>query len=163
VGSTAPLPELASTEALALIAYFAHDDAPTHVLRRDDAVPPQILASLLEESEKVRRENAERLADARVLRWAAPALTILAAILVVELVVLLWWSVLHLLRIEFEIPVVAFLFAVLTLALLVALDRLGLRLRATSQLGQLLGGGFAGVSKALAGMLARDPEPPARG
>jgi hypothetical protein len=54
--SDAPVPELASTEALALIAYFARHSVPTHVVVGSDQAP-QALHVLLEEGERARSEN----------------------------------------------------------------------------------------------------------
>src|SRR6187200_1860022 len=63
--SDAPVPELASTEALALIAYFARHSVPPHgVVGSDQA--PQALHVLLEEGERATR--APRLPSAQLGR-----------------------------------------------------------------------------------------------
>jgi hypothetical protein len=91
-GATGSLPELASTEALALIAYFARHPVPTHVVSTHESITPGTLTSLLKEAEKGRREN-ERLRREltrreAVSRSAGTRLAIAGLVMIVPAVIL---------------------------------------------------------------------------
>ena len=159
-GSAPAVPELASTEALALIAYFAKEAVPTHVLRREEAIAAPLVDAVLEESANLRRENEERVRHERVLRWAAPALYLLGFLLLLEVVAVLWWQVLTLLPIGLQLTFGGLVLTVLTLALIAALVRLGLRLRGVERAATMLGDGWGGVRKALVASIGRSAPPP---
>lgn len=156
-GSSAPVPELASVEALALIAYFAREPVPTHVLRREEAIAAPMVDAILEESAKTRRENQSLVAHKRVLDWAGPALAVAAELLVLEIVALIWLLVLTKLPIGLQLTFGGLLFVLLTLALLAGLERFGLTLKAGEQIAGLLSDGFGGVKKLLADAVTRPP------
>lgn len=152
-GWEAPVPELASTEALALIAYFARHRVPTHVVREGDVVSPQVLGSLLQEAESVRREN-ERLDHELTRRKVAAArggreLALMGETLIVALVIAfgLW---LPGLGATWEIPSAFFLWTLLTLGLLALLRRYELPMRGAAQIATWLAGGWGAVRDSLA-------------
>jgi hypothetical protein len=152
-GWEAPVPELASTEALALVAYFARHRVPTHVVREGDVVSPQVLGSLLQEAEAVRRAN-ERLDQELAHRKAAAArgsrelaLTGEALIVVVVVAFGLWLPVVNSM---WEIPTAFFLWTLLTLALLALLRRSELPVPGAAQIAPWLAGGWTAVRESLA-------------
>jgi hypothetical protein len=156
-GSSAPVPELASTEALALMAYFAREPVPTHVLRREEAIAAPLVDAILLESATVRRENEDLAGNKRVLDWAGPALAVVAEVLVLQIVALIWWLVLTRLPIGLQLGFGGLLIVLLTLSLLAGLRRFGLTLKAGEQIAGLLRDGWGGVKKLLADAVTRAP------
>jgi hypothetical protein len=152
-GAEGSVPELASTEALALIGYFAENPVPTHVVTRGEAVAPGTVTSLLQEAENIRVENEDLLAESRrrdaVSRRAGPLLALAGLALIIPNVL---WLV-HLLPKEggpLEIPGAALIFALLVLGMLVLLTSNGLPVPAAKQLADGIAGGFGGLRTTLA-------------
>ena len=160
-GSTPPVPQLASTEALALIAYFANVPVPTHVLRREQPEGVPMGEAVLEESSNLRSENELRLADARVLRWATPTLAALALLVVLELLALVWWQLLSRLPIGLELTFAGLLFVVMALVVLLVFESLGLKLKGSKWVADVLADGWKGVRTALAAAIGRRAGPEA--
>lgn len=132
-GWEAPVPELASTEALALIAYFARDPVPTHVVQEGDVISPQVLGSLLQEAESVRSANrvldheialTKRELDDRkaVALRAGKVLSLLGVAAIIALVVLLAFSLPDVDAV-WEIPSGFLLWSLLTAGFLALLGR----------------------------------------
>jgi hypothetical protein len=162
-GWAAPVPELASTEALALIAYFARHPVPTHVVREGDAVRPQVLAALLRESENVRREN-ERLDQELAHRVetsarGGPVLALAGLALIAFAVVSFGIALSPRVPATWEVPSAFVLFTLLTLALLALLGRYELPVRGARRIAPYLAGGFESVRKSLAQAVANAPGP----
>jgi hypothetical protein len=127
--SDAPVPELASTEALALIAYFARHSVPTHVVVGSDQAP-QALHVLLEEGERARSENrrldeAPHAARERAAR-AGLALALSGEALIIAFVILFAIVASPHLSDTWEPPTSFGLWALLTLGLLALLGHYGL-------------------------------------
>jgi hypothetical protein len=84
--------EMLSTTALALFAYFGRHMTPTHVIRPEgQAVPPQLITSVLNEAERLRQENAGVHAQARTIEIASHVLGAVALVPVAAFAVLVWW------------------------------------------------------------------------
>jgi hypothetical protein len=85
-------PEMLSTTALALFAYFGRHAVPTHVVRPESqAVPPQLIASVLTEAERLREENAEVMRQAKTIARASTVLGAIALLPIGVLAWLTWW------------------------------------------------------------------------
>jgi hypothetical protein len=165
-GWAPPVPELASTEALALIAYFARHPVPTHVVRDGDAVPPQVLGALLREAENVRRVNEDldhRLAQRTdAATRGGRALAIAGEILIVAFVIVFGLVLAPHVDSTWEVPSAFVLWTLLTLGLLALLSRYELPVRGARQIAPLLAGGWEAVRTSLAQAVAGPPkrEPP---
>jgi hypothetical protein len=84
--------EMISTTALALLAFFGRHSVPTHVIRPEgQALPPDLVASVLNESERLRQENAIVVKQQNTIELASHLLAAVVAVLSVAVVVLLWW------------------------------------------------------------------------
>jgi hypothetical protein len=163
-GWAAPVPELASTEALALIAYFARHPVPTHVVREGEAVPPQVLGALLREAENVRRANETldhelaRRTDAA--RRGGPILALAGELLIIAFVVLFGLVLAPHIDSTWEVPSAFFLWTLLTLGLLALLARYELSVPGARKIAPLLAGGWEAVRTRLAEAVERPPKPP---
>ncbi|MDQ3778896.1 MAG: hypothetical protein M3310_08570, partial [Actinomycetota bacterium] len=159
-----PVPELASTEALALIAYFARHPVPTHVVRDGDAVPPQVLGALLREAENVRRANEELDHELARRKDAATrggrALAIAGELLIVGFVIVFGLVLAPHVDSTWEVPSAFVLWTLLTLGLLALLGRYQLPVRGARQIAPLLAGGWDAVRTTLAQAVASEPKPP---
>lgn len=152
-GAAGSLPELASTEALALIAYFARTPVPTHVVSGHETVTPGTLTSLLKEAEAGRKENERlRLRDRDRDQTARRAGTLLAVAGVALIVPAVLWLVQVLPDAGglLEAPGAVVLFAVLVLGLLRLLTAHDLPVPAADQIRFALGQGWRGVQSTLA-------------
>jgi len=160
-GWATPIPELASTEALALIAYFARHPVPTHVVSEGDAIPPQVLGALLREAENVRRENEDldhRLAQrTEAARRGGPVLAIAGEILIVAFVVVFGLVLAPHLDATWEVPSAFVLWTLLTLGLLALLARYQLPVRGARKMAPLLAGGWEAVRSTLAQAVTGPP------
>ena len=153
-GAAVLVPELASTEALALIAYFARHPVPTHVVSEGDAVPPQVLGALLQETENVRRVN-ETLREDLVHRTDASrrggrALAIGGEALILAFVILFGLVLVDKTSPTWGLPSAFVLWTLLTLGLLALLMRYELPVRGARQIAPLLAGGWDAVRETLA-------------
>ena len=84
--------EMLSTTALALFAYFGRNTIPTHVIRAESqAIPPQLISSVLSEAERLRQENAEVHMQARTIAIASNVIGALALVPIAAFAVLVWW------------------------------------------------------------------------
>jgi hypothetical protein len=162
---TPPIPELASTEALALIAYFARHPVPTHVVRDVDPDASQVLGALLQEIETVRRANEDL--DHRLKRRidasarGGRALAIAGAALILALVVLFEVVLAPRLPAAAQIPSGFILWTVLMLGLLALLARFELPVRGARKLAPLLAGGWDALRATLAKLIeGREDSPP---
>ena len=158
--------EMRSTKSLALLAYFGRHPVPTHVIRRPGAgagqLPPDLMASVLKESERLRRENAIVVAQARTIelaRHALGGLTLAASLLVVALAWVVTGDGL-------ELPVIGTLGNLVLLALLfgggmVLLGRRELSPRWGPQLVLLFADGFDGLkARVKRNLPGQDTTPP---
>jgi hypothetical protein len=154
-----PSPEMASTEALALIAYFGRSDVPTHVVRGADTVPPQMLSSVLREAEELRRENEERLRDERIVRLVGPVLAVAGELLLLALIAVAWWLVATAtdLAVTWELGAFFLVWVLGTLLILWLLGRARLPVSWAPRAAELLRGGVAGVREQLAAAVTRAP------
>jgi hypothetical protein len=164
--SDAPVPELASTEALALIAYFARHSVPTHVVVGSDKAP-QSLHVLLEEGERARSENRRldeelHAAKERAAR-AGPALALSGEALIIAFVILFAIVLSPHLSDTWEPPTSFGLWALLTLGLLALLGHYGLPVPRAKRVAPWLAGGFSALRQDLARAVAGEPSPPATG
>lgn len=75
--------ELVSAEALALLAYFERNKAPTHVLPGAGATPPELIASLVREARELRGQNVALPGLERAVAWAKRIVGLLAVAVVV--------------------------------------------------------------------------------
>jgi hypothetical protein len=159
-----PDPELVSTEALALIAYFGADAVPSHVLGGAHLVPHETLSAVLLEAEKLRRENEDRRKDERLLDQLSPVIAGAGLMLVLAVVALAWWLVATLTDVEivWELSAAFLLWSFLTLALLNRLVRLGLRLRWAKTLADGIADGVGGLTKRLAAATSQDTDAESR-
>jgi hypothetical protein len=162
-GSAALVPELASTEALALIAYFARHPVPTHVVGEGDAVPPQVLGALLQDTENVRRVNEElrqNLLHRRdASRRGGRALAIGGEALILGFVILFGLFLVDKTSPTWGLPSAFILWTLLTLALLALLMRYELPVRGARQIAPLLAGGWDAVRDTLARAVTTPAEP----
>jgi hypothetical protein len=154
-----PSPEMASTEALALIAYFGRSPVPTHVVRGADTVPPQMLSAVLREAEELRRENEARLRDERVARLAGPVLAAAGQVALLGLIAVAWWLLAREtdLAVTWKLGTFVLAWVLGTLAILLALRRAGLPVSWAPRAAELLRGGFAGLRDHLATAVSRTP------
>jgi hypothetical protein len=156
------VPELASTEAIALIAYFARHPVPTHVISGGEAVPPEMVGSLLREAEKVRRENEaldhqlkERV---ELARRGGRALAIAGEALILALVALFAVVLVPKVNATWGLPSAFVLWTILTLALLALLGKYRLPVRGAARIAPWLGGGLDAVRADLARSVASGSE-----
>jgi len=155
-----PVPELASTEALALIAYFARYPVPTHVVQEGDVVSPQVLGSLLQEAESVRRVNEDL--DQNLARKEAAAtrggreLSLLGGAMIIAFVVV-FALLLPDIDATWEIPSAFFLWTLLMLGFLALLRRYELPVKWAAQIAPLLAGGWSAVRDKLARAVTSTP------
>jgi hypothetical protein len=162
----APAHELVSATALALFAYFGRHAVPTHVIRADaQAVPPQLVASLLNESEELRAENAIVLGQTETIRRASTLLGIAGIVLLLAVVAFTWWFLATVL----VVPVLAevgFVLGVLLFGLpglMVALGHIELAPAWGVRLSKTFEGGISGIRERWAARLgggSAGSEPP---
>jgi hypothetical protein len=84
--------EMLSTTALALFAYFGRHTIPTHVIRPESqAIPPQLITSVLNEAERLRQENAEVHSQEKTITIASHVIGAVALLPIAAFAVLVWW------------------------------------------------------------------------
>jgi hypothetical protein len=153
-GATGSLPELASTEALALIAYFAGTPVPTHVVSSHESITPGTLTSLLKEAEKGRREN-ERLRREltrrqAVSRSAGTRLAIAGLAMIVPAVILFVVALAPHVSATWQFPSAFVLVTLLVLGLLALLSHYELPVPFAKRVAPWLAGGWGALTGDLA-------------
>ena len=156
--ATASGAELASTEGLALMAYFGRSLAPTHVIAGADPVAPASLTAILREAEELRRENESLLRAERLLARIGPFVAAAAQVFVLAVVAGLWWLVATqtTIAVTWEVSAAFVLWTVLTLATFAQLRAAGLNLGRADRIADWLGGGIPGIRERLAGRARRE-------
>ena len=141
--------EMLSTTALALFAYFGRHTVPTHVIRPEtQAVPPQLIAAVLNEAGQLREENAEVLRQAETIGRASTLLGVIALVPTAVLGWFAWWF-----GAQIAIPIlphVGVVTAAVTLAILgaaVLLDRMRLCPPWLQRLTALVDEGIPGIRR----------------
>ena len=155
-----PVPELASTEALALIAYFAKYPVPTHVVGASD-VSAGALHAVLQEASRARVEN-ERLDEAVTegiehARRAGRTLALAGEALILAATALFAVAMAPHLPGTWAAPSAFGLFSVLTLGLWALLGSFGMPVRGSARLAPLIAEGWKAVRADLARALASHP------
>jgi len=162
-----PRPELASTEALALIAYFGRHPAPTHVVGTTRPVTPDTIAAVLQEGEALRierdelmRRNQDLVNAKRRLERSGPIAAGGAQALVLAVVAAAWWLVAigTELALTWELGSAFVLWTLLTLATLTWLSERGFDLGRVDHVRDWLKGGVGGIRERLAGRPHGDGE-----
>jgi hypothetical protein len=163
--TSVPPADMASTEALALIAYFGRNPAPTHVVGTTHPITPETIASVLREAAALRgerngliRSNAD-LTDAKErLERLGPVAAGAAQALVLVVVAAAWWLVATTteIGITWEIGAAFVLWTILTLATLGWLSDHGFDLGRIDPVRDWLKGGIAGIRERLAGRSTQD-------
>jgi hypothetical protein len=149
---------MVSAEALALISYFGRHRAPTHVIGGAASVPPQLVSSVLKESELLRRENEERVKDEVTLRVASSALLAECALAVVGATVVLGLvlATKTTLGLPWVIGTCTALWTVATLAVMAGLNHVRLLPLWSKQLPSLIGDGISGLRTRFVEAASRD-------
>jgi hypothetical protein len=154
--------EMRSTKALALLAFFGRHAVPTHVIRPEGTgLPPDLVASVLQESEQLRRENAIVVAQTKTLDRARHLLAGLVLAVVAMVIALLWMAFGD----ELDIPLygklgLVALFVLLYPGATVLLRRWDLAARWGRGLARIVAGGVSGLKDRVKRGLEEGDVPP---
>jgi hypothetical protein len=158
--ASVPSADIASTEALALIAYFGRNPAPTHVVGSTHPITPETIGSVLREAAALRVERNElqrsnrELADAkRRLERLGPVAAGVTQALVLVVIAAAWWLVATrtVTAITWEVGAMFVLWTILTLATLGWLSSRGFDLGRVDAVRDWLKGGISGIRERLGG------------